>query len=103
MFHIPSSISKFTLLQNVLVNKQTMVANLSPQILAMILTPDYMMHRGLELGGFSARQIKKAGLALKYTRFKGHFGSHPVVCAQIWEDLLTTEIVEARILPNRRS
>jgi hypothetical protein len=48
-------------------------------ILAMIVTTDDMMHKGLKLGGFSERQIKNAGLALKYTRFKSWFGSHPDV------------------------
>jgi hypothetical protein len=69
------------------------------QALARIVTPDDMMQKGLEHGGFSKRQINRAGLALKLDRFKSWFGSHPIVCAQIWEDLLTTEIVEARILP----
>jgi hypothetical protein len=83
-----------------LCEQRTMAAIPPPaQILAMIVTPDEMMHKGLKLGGFNERQIKNAGLALKYTRFKSWFGSHPVVYAQIWEDLLTTEIVEARILP----
>jgi hypothetical protein len=68
-------------------------------ILARIVSPDDMMERGLELGGFSARQIEHAGLKLKYSRFKSWFGSQPVVYAQIWEDLLTTDIAEARILP----
>jgi hypothetical protein len=66
-------------------------------ILARIVSPDDMMERGLELGGFSDRQINDAGLKLKYSRFKSWFGSHPVVYAQIWEDLLTTDIAEARI------
>jgi hypothetical protein len=69
------------------------------QILAKIVTPDEMMQKGLDHGGFSKRQINSAGPALKLDRFKSWFGSHPIVCAQIWEDLLTTEIVEARILP----
>jgi hypothetical protein len=90
------SSSQFTVLTTH--QQRTMVA-IPAQILAMIVSPDDMMHQGLELGGFSERQIQNAGLALKYSRFKRHFGSHPVVCAQIWEDLLTTEIVEARILP----
>ena len=30
-------------------------------------------------------------------RFKSFYGSKPIVCAQIWEDLQTTDIVEARI------
>jgi hypothetical protein len=30
-------------------------------------------------------------------RFKGHFGSHPIVYTQICEDLLKTTILEARI------
>jgi hypothetical protein len=76
-----------------------MVAVPPPHILARIVTPDDMMQIGLEHGGYSERQINRAGLPLRYNRFKSWFGSHPVVCAQIWEDLLTTDIIEARIRP----
>ena len=78
--------------------QETMVA-IPAQILAMIVTPDDMMQKGLEHWGLSKSQINSAGPALKLGRFKSWFGSHPIVCAQIWEDLLTTEIFEARILP----
>ncbi len=30
-------------------------------------------------------------------RFKSKYGSTPLVCAQIWEDLQTTEIPEAHV------
>ena len=32
-------------------------------------------------------------------RFKSHFGSSPVVCAAIWDDLISTYILEARVVP----
>jgi hypothetical protein len=58
---------------------------------------DDMMQKGLEHGGFRNVINSQQGPA-KLDRFKSWFGSDPIVRAQIWEDLLTTEIVEARIL-----
>jgi hypothetical protein len=65
--------------------------------MALLLTADEMMRKGLELCGFDGRRQNKASKALNLRRFKAHFGSMQVVYAQIWKDLQTTRIPEARI------
>jgi hypothetical protein len=69
------------------------------QLLARIVTADEIMRQGLELAGFDHRRINSSGRVGNYRRFKAWYGSSPIVYAQIWEDLLTTEIAEARIRP----
>jgi ribosomal protein L20 len=66
--------------------------------MVVALTADEMMRKGLELCGFDWRRQNKACRALNLRRFKAHFGSNPIVYAQIWEDLQTTGIREARTL-----
>ena len=39
----------------------------------------------------------RASLKTNQRRFKNYFGSTPYVCTLIWEDLQTTEILEARV------
>jgi hypothetical protein len=51
-----------------------------------------MMQKGLEHGGFSKRQINSVGPA-KLVEFN-HGSDHILLFAFIWEDLLTTGIVE---------
>ena len=63
----------------------------------LILTADEMMHKGLQLLGFDLRRQQKVGPKQNRRRFKASYGSAPLVYAQIWEDLQTTEIPEARI------
>jgi hypothetical protein len=65
--------------------------------MVVILTADGMMRIGLEMCGFDGRRQNKACRALNLRRFKAHFGSNPIVYAQIWEDLQTTMIPKARI------
>jgi hypothetical protein len=65
--------------------------------MVVILTPDEMMRKGLELCGFDERRQNKVCRAKNIRRFKAHYGSSPVVYAQIWEDLQTTRIRAARI------
>ncbi len=65
--------------------------------MVVILTADEMMRIGLEMCGFDGRRQNKACRALNLRRFKAHFGSNPIVYAQIWEDLQTTMIPKARI------
>jgi hypothetical protein len=64
---------------------------------ARILSPVEMLHRGLGMAGFDEDRIARVENPLNQRRFRSWFGSNSNVCAQIWEDLLTTEIEEARI------
>jgi hypothetical protein len=70
---------------------------LAPELLAMIVTPDETMSRGLKIAGFDLHRVGKAGDNLNQRRFRAWYGSNPNVYARIWEDLLMTEIAEARI------
>ena len=67
------------------------------QTIMAILTAIEFLQKGLELAGFSRRRQQRVCRATNLRRFKDHFGSLPVVYAQIWEDLQTTDIPEARI------
>ena len=67
--------------------------------LVVILTANEIMKHGLQLVRYTRKRIKRAKTKRNIERFKGHFGSQPVVVAQIWEDLQTTQIVEAQVLP----
>jgi hypothetical protein len=61
----------------------------------VILTADEMLAKGLELHGFD--RTSKVSCSLKKSRFKSLYGSEPVVYAQMWEDLQTTAVQEARV------
>ncbi len=62
-----------------------------------ILTPDEVLETGLNLCGYDRGRQNKVCRATNLRRFSSHYGSLPIVYAQIWEDLQTTEIAEARI------
>lgn len=64
-------------------------------VAAVVVTADEMLAKGLELHGFD--RTSKVSCLLKKSRFKSLYGSQPVVYAQIWEDLQTTAIQEARV------
>ena len=63
----------------------------------LILTPDEVLREGLELVGCDYRQQQRVGRATNLVHFKSFYGSNPVVYAEIWEDLQTTDNQEARI------
>ena len=63
----------------------------------VILTADQILRTGLLVVGFSDRRIQNVERAKSLERFRTAYGSKPIVYAQIWEDLQTTEIPEARI------
>jgi hypothetical protein len=63
----------------------------------LILTADEFLRKGLELGGFDRHRQKKVRRAQNLERFRSFCGSNPVVYAEIFEDLQTTEIDEARV------
>jgi len=62
----------------------------------IIYTPDEIMAMGFELAGFD-RHRQKVKRKTNLDRFRGAYGSAPVVVACIWEGLLTTSNPEARI------
>ena len=56
----------------------------------VIYTDEEMMLAGLQLIGYTERQIKRVKkINRNLDRFRSHFGSNPNVCICIWEDLLT--------------
>ena len=63
----------------------------------LILTDDEVLARGLELVGFDEVKQAKAGEISNVLLFKEHYGSMPFVCAQLWEDLQVTNIIDARV------
>lgn len=62
----------------------------------VVYTPDEILWKGLDLAGFDISRKRNVNQVQNLERFKAHYGSHPVVYAQIWEDMQTTEIAEAR-------
>lgn len=66
-------------------------------LLAFIYAPEDVMSMGLRLVGFDDRRIQNAGDILNHRRFRAWYGSNPNVYATLWEDLLTTDNVEARL------
>jgi len=65
----------------------------------VVYTANEILKKGLLLVNYSRRRIRRAGKKRNEERFKGHFGSSPVVIAHIFEDLQTTDIQEAYIPP----
>ena len=63
----------------------------------LVVTADEILRQGLRHGGFKKCRQSDANLR----RFKSFYGSHPVVYAQIFEDLQTTDIPEARIITTK--
>jgi hypothetical protein len=63
----------------------------------LIIAPDDLMSIGLELVEFNASRQANVKRATNLKRFKSFYGSAPVVNANIWADLLTTNIKEARL------
>ncbi|KAI2504968.1 hypothetical protein MHU86_9497 [Fragilaria crotonensis] len=64
-----------------------------------IHTPGDLLRIGLFLVGFDLARQQAVDSNTNVRRFKSHFGSSPVVCAVLWEDLITTDIQEARVVP----
>jgi hypothetical protein len=64
---------------------------------ASIITPDEFLFLGLKLVGYKRRRIRSAKKKTNIDRFVAHFGSVPCICASIWEDFQTTQVIEARV------
>jgi hypothetical protein len=65
-------------------------------VLPVIYTADEILEKGLKIVGFPLRR-QQVNRMTQIERFVGHFGSKPVVYAEIWEALQTTAIEDARI------
>jgi hypothetical protein len=66
----------------------------------VVYTPDEILRKGLRLVNYSKKRIRRAKKVRNIERFKGHYGSEPVVVAQIFEDLQRTDIPEAYLPPS---
>ena len=62
-----------------------------------ILSPSDVMQKGLGYIGIGREQQAKMSLKVKVEDFKAHYGSSPLVIADIWHDLCHTSIEEARL------
>ena len=62
-------------------------------------TVDDILRIGLILAGFQMSRQQQVQRGTNIRRFQSFYGSSPLVCAKIWEDLLTTDVPEARIIP----
>jgi hypothetical protein len=59
--------------------------------MVVILTLDEFLWKGLQLVGFDHAGCQQGVCrATNLMRFRAHYGSNPVVYAQIWEDLQMT-------------
>ena len=66
---------------------------------ADLLTVDDIQRVGLLLACFHVSRQQRVEQATNIRRFQSFYGSSPLVCSKIWEDLLTTDIPKARIAP----
>lgn len=62
------------------------------------MTTDEVLERALSFIGYNVTRQSRAKRKTKIRRFKSHFGSHPTVYAELWEELQTTDIENARLL-----
>jgi hypothetical protein len=64
-----------------------------------IITSNEVLTHGLRIGGHTSRRINGGKKATNVERFKPLHGSSPRVVALIWEDLQTTQVEAAHVLP----
>jgi hypothetical protein len=63
----------------------------------LIATPDEILWKGLEIGGFDRWRQQRVKRETCLRQFRALYGSNPVVYAEIIEDLQTTHIEKARV------
>ena len=63
----------------------------------IIYTADEVLRIGILLLGFQEKQLHQWVKQTSLDKFRNHFGIKPHIVAQIWEDLQTTDIDEARL------
>ena len=69
-----------------------------------IFTEDEVLRIGLLYAGFNEHRQQRVERATCVGRFKSQYGSSPLVCAKIWEDLVTSpDIWENRTHPKAAS
>ena len=69
----------------------------------IIYTAEEIELAGLQVAGYTEGRINRVKKAESNTaRFKDRFGIHPLSVAALWEELLTTEINEARVEGSQR-
>ena len=62
-----------------------------------LVTPNDFLSYGISLLGYSAQAIEKMSMKTKESFFRGHYGSCQLVVAEVWYDLITTTIPQARL------
>lgn len=62
-----------------------------------IYTPDQVLRIGLKMVGVDCHRQKKQKNSTNLEDFRAHYCVDPIVCAQMWEDLQTTNIQEAHV------
>jgi len=62
-----------------------------------VYAPSQVLRIGLKLIGLDNDDQRKEQHETNVKYFKAHYGTYPEVIAQMWEDLQTTDIAEARI------
>jgi len=67
----------------------------------LFLTGNQMLRRGLRLVGVPTDVQERRGTNANVRVFKSHFGPHPNHCATVWKQLLTTDVAEAKVLPEQ--
>jgi hypothetical protein len=65
----------------------------------VVYTADVILRFGLQLVGYTRSRIWRAKKDTNVDQFHGHFGSNPIIYAEIWEDLQTIKVQEARVPP----
>ena len=75
----------------------------APDTNHVVLTPQEILTKGLQLLGYKNRQIRRFKPERATTRFKSHYGAKPIVLAKIWEDLQKTTIEEAQLDPRKKN
>ena len=65
--------------------------------MVLVLTSHEIMGHGLVWAGYDRFRQENVKESTNIGRFKSKYGSTPLVCAMIWEDLQTTEIPEGHV------
>ena len=66
-----------------------------------VVTPERIQYLGLKLVGYKSKRLKKSTSKVNYSRFKAFFGLSPVSAAEIYHDMQTTDIEDAKVEGSR--
>jgi hypothetical protein len=67
----------------------------------LIYTADQTLRIGLKMHGYNNLRIRKQPRKINIEDFKAHFGTEPMVLAQVWEDIQTT--IEEPVVASKSS